>query len=339
MRSIQRRLLITIVIGSVVLPIEFGVVAYAILYDAFRDDPNVRLWQVPLPLAAAGLLAAVVMILLAVHFVRAGLDPLNRFSEDLRNIDAESLHQRIDTEALPNELQSIGHTINALLGRLESAFDRERRTTGNIAHELRTPIAELRTLTEVAKRSPDNAQLAQLTVTEAHAVAEQMQHLVTALLQLARSGERQATEPVKLIEVVDAAVAPLRDRGIDITCAVDESLHADADRRALDMIVSNLASNAVTYCAAGGEVRFTAGEADGHVTLAIENTNDTLTEQDVEHLCEPFWRKDAARTGGTHVGLGLTLVADLCKAYGYNLDMELVGDQFRVSVWMRAPSD
>lgn len=335
MKSIKRRLLITIVIGTVVIPIEFGVVVYAILYDAFRDDPAVQLWRVPLPLALAALLASLVVIGLAVHFIRAGLEPLNQFSGELRQIDAESLSQRVDTEALPVELRTTGETINALLKRLEVAFERERRTTGNIAHELRTPIAELRTLTEVAQRTPGDSELANTTVAEANAIAQQMQRLVTVLLQLARThrtGDQADIETMQLAELVDAARQPwavkAQRKQIDLQVDVPPDVSIAADRSAIETILSNLLANAVTHCPAGGRIAVTGSAT----RVAFENTNNGLTAADIPQLTEPFWRQDAARTDGTHAGLGLTLVADLCKACNYDLDLSLKDDWFRVSV-------
>jgi len=339
MKSIQRRLIITIVIGTVVLPLEFGAVVYAILYDAFRDDPSVHLWRIPLPLALAALAASLIMIALAVHFIRAGLEPLNQFSDDLRKIDAETLHQRIETKALPDELQSIAQTINALLERLELAFERERRTTGNIAHELRTPIAELRTLTEVAQRSPEDTDLSSTAVAEANAIAQQMQRLVTVLLQLARShhfGEKDQIETMRLAELVDASqhswIEKAHRKQIDIETDIDKDISITVQRSAMETILSNLMSNAVTHCPEGGRISCMASVRDGRTTVAIENTNDQLTQDDLSHLSEPFWRKDTARSDATHAGLGLTLVEDLCKACGHQLNVSLNGDRFCTSV-------
>ena len=95
------------------------------------------------------------------------------------------------------------------------------------------------------------------------------------------------------------------------------------DRTMLSVVLRNLIANAVEYAPAGGRVRIESACTEGEIQLRIGNTNATLEKSDLKHLFEPFWRKDAARTGGVHAGLGLALVFSYCAALNIAIETTL----------------
>jgi len=127
--------------------------------------------------------------------VRSGLKSLGRLANQAGQITASSLDTRFDLAHVPDELQPIYEKLNDLLGRLDDAFGRERRFTANVAHELRTPVAELRALSEVALRWPGDEKSAAQSFREVSTITRRMESVVTTLLALARSeaGASQAT--------------------------------------------------------------------------------------------------------------------------------------------------
>jgi signal transduction histidine kinase len=143
--------------------------------------------------------------------VRRGLTPLSALAAEVDAIDEASLDRRLAIEGQPTELVGIRRKLNELLERLQMAFDRERRFSSGAAHELRTPIAELRALTEVALKwpaGPDPERTKDLS--EAHAIACRMEEVVGALLAIARDGhvdELSAREDLEVRPIVEAAVA------------------------------------------------------------------------------------------------------------------------------------
>lgn len=280
-----------------------------------------------------GLFAAVagtgVLLLAGVFFVvprvlRRGLAPVDRLGEQVADIHADSLTARFDAASLPAELQPIGERLNDLLARLETSFERERRFSADLAHELRTPLAELRSLAECALKWPDSRDPA--TDRDTLAIALQMEALVTRLLTLAR-GERgqlaAQSEPVDLAALVAASwqsfATRAADRGLRFRAQVPTGTVA-ADPVLLRSILANLFDNAVDYAPAGGEIVVT-GESGGG--LRVANPAGNLAAGDVERFFERFWRKEAARTGGLHAGLGLNLARVFATAMGWRLTVTL----------------
>jgi signal transduction histidine kinase len=121
--------------------------------------------------------------------LRVGLRSLDRLTRQVRALDVTSLDTRVDVEAPPEEIAVVVEQVNALLDRLEGGFKRERRLSSDIAHELKTPIAELRSLCAVGARWPEDRVAVRKFFEDAEAIAEQMERIVVHLLALARYDE------------------------------------------------------------------------------------------------------------------------------------------------------
>ena len=247
--------------------------------------------------------------------VRRGLRPLRDVADTAARIDIDSLADRFPITEMPVELRPICERLNDLLARLEDSFRRERRFSADVAHELRTPIAELRSMAEVALKWPGDAASVTKNSEDTFAIARQMERMVTALLSLARcQAGRQAIDrqSVNLSELLREAWRPCerlaekRSLTAVFKCDTVESLHTD--RAMMMSVLSNLLENAATYATAGGRIEVLARRENDAVEILIGNSNDSLTAADLQHLSEAFWRKDAARTSGEHSGLGLPLV-------------------------------
>ncbi|MCX7016589.1 MAG: ATP-binding protein [Candidatus Sumerlaeota bacterium] len=271
--------------------------------------------------------------------VKRGLRPLNRLAAESKQIDSSNLQRRFDESRTPREIRPIVRRLNDLLKRLEAAFQRERRFTADAAHELRTPIAELRSLAEVALMCPDDAALSVHALQEALAIAEQMDRLVSALLALARSeggALAPAFEPVSLAEAARQAWQPIEARAAQRRLAVEwrteNAGQATTDRAMLGAVLKNLLLNAVEHSPEGGRIAVSALSRDGAAGLSIANTNSSLTEDDLPHLFEPFWRKEASRTDPTHSGLGLTVAAAFCRLMQADLSARLKDGQFIIEL-------
>jgi len=277
-------------------------------------------------LLLVGASMAAITVLVVSVVVRRGLQPLAQLAERAGMIDAASLQLRFPMEQLPAELLPIAGRLNELLARLEAAFERERQFSADVAHELRTPIAELRSLTEVALRWPDDAAATKRTLQEALAIALQMESVVTRLLALARCEAGQMAvrrEPVAVAALVaelwEPLAEPARQKNLIVTIGVPAEAQWEADPALLRGILANLLANAVEYCPAGGsvEVRFDGNE------LRVANATDNLSESDLPHLFARFWRKDPARSSGTHCGLGLALARAFARAMECDLKASL----------------
>jgi signal transduction histidine kinase len=258
------------------------------------------------------------------------LRPMQRLASQAAGIGPETLDYRFAVQQLPLELQPISVKLNELLERLDNAFRRERRVSADIAHELRTPIAELRTLTEVAARWPADAAATSAYFRDVHEIALKMESLIEVLLALARSQIQRinpAGDAVRPAEVFNSVLAGLRkkigERNLSVQCTIADSVLVHTDKPIFTRIAENLLTNAVSHTPRGGAVRCDAVQNNGDWVLSISNTNDSIEPADLEHLLEPFWRKDASRCDPTHLGLGLTLVAQYAQQLNIKLQPTL----------------
>jgi len=278
----------------------------------------------------AVIVLALVLSVIGVHFgLRRGLEPLEAMAADVQKIDAETLGERLSNAPLPAELEPIRDRLNDLLDRLQQSFERERRFNAAVAHELRTPIAELRAIAEIALRWPDHAD-AKKNMSDVSEVAQAMQSVIEALLTLRRveSGlEKIELEPVRVDELVRATLASYckaaeaRDQALRVNVAANMTI--ESHPHMLRSIVSNLVSNAIEYAPKGSTIAIEARVENERFKFSTKNPAPDLTSDDVLHLFVPFWRKDAVRTTGSHAGLGLTLTESRAKAVGCSVRAEL----------------
>ncbi|MBN1608549.1 MAG: HAMP domain-containing protein [Polyangiaceae bacterium] len=215
------------------------------------------------------------------------------------------------------------------LRRLETM---RRDFVANASHELRTPVASVRSAAETLRRAietqpEDAAEFVEMIERN----AARLQQLIEDLLDLSRIESRQYQldiEALRLDDVIAQSVAASQDRadakGLHITLAVDPALPpVCADRRAFDQIVTNLVDNAVKYCPAGATVTLSAERAEGGLRVLVEDTGPGIAPEHLSRLFERFYRVDAGRSralGGT--GLGLSIVKHLVEAMHGQVSVE-----------------
>ena len=284
-------------------------------------------------LATAGTL----LVLLSVSTWRAvsrALKPADRLASTLRKLDVDHLPEKIEFGPLPAELQPVARTTQELVRRLDEALQRERRTTANIAHELRTPISELVTVSEVALHE-DEDQLAQREAIETiRTVAWRMGRMVSSLLKLARLESEDPPairEQVDLPELVRAVHQGLTlshngsepEVVLDLPPAGSLAAVVEVDPDALSIVVTNLLENALHYGSREQAVVVDLALNGNGARLRIRNHIEDLDPLDVKRFREPFWRKDRARSDQDHSGLGLALAQVVSEQSGWSIDFAL----------------
>lgn len=291
-----------------------GTVASVIVAGSTEDlDIFIAKFRI-LVLAITGVLLVLLTVFIRVALT-LGLNPLQGVMEQVTEIDAESLGDRLDLSASPSELKPLLEDFNRLLDRVETAFRRERQLTADMAHELKTPIAELRSLGDVGKTWPEDREAVVSFFCDAKSIAQQMERVVFHLLALARhdAGRHVIEESVlPLREQVKLALRPYSEgaiaRGLTIKIEIDSSLHIVSDAAKLEIILTNLISNSVSYGKPNSTIICEAGRHNGFVELIIRNETDNLQPEDIPVMFDRFWRKDEARSDGQSAGLGLALV-------------------------------
>lgn len=286
--------------------------------------------------------------------VRRGLRPVHRLTQRLGEVDERTLDRPLEASPLPRELRPIVMQFNALLGRLSTAFERERSFSSNLAHELRTPLAGLRTTLEVALARPRSADEARGVLERCLSVTGQMQAMVEGLMQLATL-ERNAepTTPVcgpstrgdrKAVDfnaAVEAVWVPLRDAAATRRVHMTQTLAAErevvADPALLNMAIRNVLHNAVSYVDPGGRIEISSKALDaGGVELRVVNSGSRVPAGDADKVFDRFWRGDASRTGVEtthHFGLGLPLTRLAVQTLGGTLSVRSEeGGDFEVTM-------
>ena len=294
-------------------------------------------------LAALSLSTGVLLIgawVLVPRVLRRGLRPLDELADRVTGITANSLATRFSASGAPAEIAPIARRLNDLLERIGASFERERRFSADLAHELRTPLAELRSQAELALKWPD-ARSATADA-DALAIALRMEHLVTRLLALARAEGGHAGAALERVDIGSAARTAWRPfaerataKGLRVAFDFPPGLAVQSDPALLREILANLFSNAVDYTPAGGEVNIAADLTPGIFRLSVTNTVQDLDSAEVEKMFDRFWRKEASRSDDEHAGLGLALARGYAHAIGWKLHARL-DDGSRLTFTLRS---
>ncbi len=263
--------------------------------------------------------------------IRRGFRPLDVMNAQVRRIGPESLDGRIRLASPPDELATILAGLNDLLERVENGFARERRFSSDVAHELRTPVAELRAACEVGARWPDDPVHAKQFFNDIEDVACQMERIVDNLLELTRCDNGTSTVVTEAVDVRSLVEECWRRAARDADAnrlrldnRVERGAMVTTDPGKLQMVLQNVIDNAVFYSVPGSTVVCRSERPDDHsLALVVANEARDLERKDLEAIFDRFWRKDAARGGGRHSGLGLSLVKDLARVLGIELDVDL----------------
>lgn len=303
-----------------------------------RRDGDARLSRLIAKLLIGGFACCAVLCGLLAVALRSATRPLVRLGEQATKMGAKSLHERFAVETMPREIEPIVTRLNDLMARLEEGFERERRFSGYLAHELRTPLAAIRATSEVALKWPEQA------TPEDHAgiarLAAHLQQTVDSLLLLAQAetlSAGTAREAVALDSLIEECAAMharrAQEREVTLTMRLDEAAVLQTDARLLRIIVTNLIANAVEYAPSRSEVTLACRATDR--LFEVCNEAPELTSEDALQLFERLWRKDAARSDGSHAGLGLSLAQSCANALGFQLIAELDARQV-LSVSLRS---
>ncbi len=263
------------------------------------------------------------------------LRPVHAMTAKARRLSEHTLHERIASSGPDDELKELGDTLDALLARLEKAFDSQRRFIANASHELRTPLATQRAAIQVGldDPTPDDLVRTRQTLLDSNRRSER---LIEGLLVLARS-ERGLAKGER--ETVDLARVVAEEAGRHPGVAVDAGRCAVlGNRLLLAQLVANLLANAVTYNVPGGSVEVSLVPAGGGVLLEVRNTGPVVDAADIPGLFEPFRRGEGKDRMGPGSGLGLSIVRSIAVAHGGTVTA-VPGPEGGLAVTVRLPAD
>ena len=263
---------------------------------------------------------------------RRGTQPLREVADTARHISSTTLNERINAEGYPEELAALAHTFNDMLQRLEESFARLSRFSADIAHELRTPVNNLRGESEVALSRTRTAEEYRDVLGSCLEEAVRLSELIESLLFLARS-ESPGDHLKKSKEDLGIMLSDLRDyfeataAENEIALQVDcrEGVLAEVDRKLFQRALSNLVSNALSHSPKGGSITLGAEQRDRQVRIQVRDSGSGIAPEALPRVFDRFYRADPARSrdsGGS--GLGLAIVQQIVYLHGG--DVQIASD-------------
>jgi two-component system heavy metal sensor histidine kinase CusS len=272
------------------------------------------------------------------YVVRREMQPLQAIRQEASGITARRLDQRLSSAAVPAELEPLVDTLNEMLARLERSFQRLTEFSSDLAHELRTPLSNLLTQTQVTltkARSPDEYR--EVLASNAEEL-ERLSRMVSDMLFLAQADHAMVIptrEPVDLASetqaVLDFYEALASEKHIALSLAGTSSM--SGDRLMLRRALSNLLSNAIRHTPEGGAIKVVLSSAEQAVQISVSNTGDPIPAELHTRLFDRFYRVDASRERmGQGAGLGLAITDSIVRAHGGEIKLCSEGDMTKFTL-------
>jgi heavy metal sensor kinase len=321
-------------------PVERSGRRLVLVVGATRQDRAETLAGFRKELLIAGPVALVLATLAGYLLAGLSLRPVERMRRRAAEISAETPGERLPVPETRDELERLGQTLNEMLDRLESAFQREREFVADAGHELRTPLANLRTELELALRHGESAAELRAAVRASSEEVERLTHLAEDLLLVSASDRGRLRLRTELLDASQllAGVASrfewrAEESGRDVGASAPAGLLVEGDRLRLEQALGNLVDNALRHGA--GPVRLSAATADGWVELHVADDGAGFPPAFLPEAFERFTRPDEGRTGGG-AGLGLSIVRAIAEAHGGDAGAANVRPQ-GADVWLSLP--
>jgi two-component system heavy metal sensor histidine kinase CusS len=259
------------------------------------------------------------------QIARRGIRPVEEMATTARHISSTNLRERIVPEGYPFELASLASTFNQMLDRLEESFERISRFSADIAHDLRTPVNNIRGEAEVALARARSAQEYREVIDSCLEEAERLSDLIGDLLFLARAESPLTHLRCELVNVGELLggvreyyEASAADGGVSLTTTLTEQpVIAELDRTLLQRAVGNLVSNALAHTPRGGTVQLEAKADPSAVHIEVSDTGAGIPAEALPRVFDRFFRVDSSRSQGSGgTGLGLAIVQSIALLHG-----------------------
>jgi heavy metal sensor kinase len=294
-------------------------------------------------LPVALLLAGAGGVFLATRVLR----PIDKITHTTQMITANDLHQRIDYTGPQDEIGRLAATLDDMLDRLESSFERERRFTSDAAHELRTPLTALKGQIGVALSQGRSPKAYAATLRDMEEQVDRLIYLSNDLLFLARLEHQHTTAQHEQIMVADLMLALLDQvlllaeaKHITLTGDVQPDLTFYGNMNLLIRLFLNLLDNAIKYTPQGGTVTVRACREGNRIRVSVTDTGPGIPADQLPHLFERFFRveSDRARQQGTTqngTGLGLAIAYEIARAHDGTITVQSSpGHGSTFTVWL-----
>ena len=267
---------------------------------------------------------------------RRALQPVDRITMATRSISLSNLSGRLPVPDTRDELQRLSETCNEMLGRLESAVNEIKRFTGDASHELRNPVAFVRTTAELALRNPDTDRASRAAFEQIVAECGKANRLLKDMLTLARADagdSRLAFEVVDLSDAVGSVYQRARllaqEAGHTLTVSFDGVANATVwgDYSALQRLFWILLDNAMKYTPPPGRIEVRVTSFTSAATVRVADNGIGISSGDLPHIFRRFYRADPSRSQVEGSGLGLAIASWIAEIHHATLTAESDGSR------------
>ena len=254
-------------------------------------------------------------------FIGYALKPLKNLGEQIEDIQAKNLKHLVLTDQSSIEIEQLTNAFNEMLERLSNTFAAQRQFSANAAHELRTPLAVMRTKLEVFEKNkkPSDTDY-QETINMIRMQTSRLSHVIDILLEMTDLQSAQKQDHISLADMAEevicdlTALADKKDITISQNPGTAEIIGNDT---LVYRAIYNLVENAIKYNNTGGKVTVSIKEDSEYASVIIRDNGPGIKQEDWQHIFEPFFRIDKSRSrdmGGA--GLGLALVKEIARQHG-----------------------
>jgi len=306
-------------LNSATAPEQFRLIQVALDRTSEEKLMSRYRWNLVVILA----LALGVCAFVGYQIARRGLRPVREITQTARRIRSSTLHERLEPAGLPSELAVLAATFNEMLDRLKESFNRLARFSADIAHELRTPVNNLRGEAEVALSKPRTPQEYSEVLGSCLEECDKLSRMIDSLLFLARaeSPEMQITKESVDLERELAAVrdfyeAAAAEAGVTLKVNAIPGLAAPLNRTLFQRAAGNLVANALSHTSAGGIVTLSARKTEADISMDVADSGCGISPEHLPHVFDRFYRADPARsTSAGRFGLGLAIVRSIVAVH------------------------
>jgi two-component system, OmpR family, sensor kinase len=306
-------------------PIKVGGATYAIQVAGSLDDASAALRSARLLFLFSSAAILVAVGVAGALLAWAILRPIDRIVSRARMMGASALAERLPHPGGQDEMARLVDTLNGMLGRIEQAFEAQRRFTADASHELRSPLSRLRAELEVTLRRPRERAEYEETLESCLSEVDRLSRLTEELLTLARldAGEAQEIPPqsVPLAPILEDVVTRMASdalrRNVKIMLDAPANLSIKVAPGTAALVMANVLDNAVKFSPPGGEVWVRAFIEEDTAIVSVSDSGPGVTEEEIPRLFERFYRGSAARrTEVPGTGLGLAICRILAESQG-----------------------
>lgn len=312
-----------------------------LVVGATREDRAETLAALRNELLIAGPIALALASLAGYALAGLSLRPVESMRSRAAEISAETPGERLPVPQTGDEVERLGETLNDMLARLEAGLERERDFVADAGHELRTPLALLRTELELALRHAQSPEELREAVRRSSEEVDRLAQLAEDLLLIARSDRGRLPlrfEALETLELLTSVASRFEWRaqqaGRHLSAGEASGFQVQGDRIRLEQALGNLVDNALRH--GGGEVRLSAAPANGLVELHVTDEGSGFPPEFLGQAFERFSRPDQARVRGGS-GLGLSIVRVIAEAHGGSAHVANK-DRGGADVWVALPS-